>query len=285
MLFKKGERTTGELCCEIIRPVSKGPMAELYLAVLIGTEHKLMVKAAGQNEIWQNNLKQEAALLTGLRHVGIPEIFDFVKDVERSYYIMSYHEGITLAQYMQRYSKISQQTVHNMAKALCKILDYLHDREVPIIHGDIKPANILLQNDELVLLDFGAARAMTNKLQDVYFQGTLGYAAPECWHQKSGDIKCAERNAKELFCVRTKQDSRQQICPATDIFALGATMYYLLEGREPQHCFGQYELSDCPESKKNRWQPVLKRCTALDIRDRYQSAAELYHDLTKMNVK
>ena len=56
MLFKKGERTTGELCCEIIRPVSKGPMAELYLAVLIGTEHKLMVKALlCENEIDYND--------------------------------------------------------------------------------------------------------------------------------------------------------------------------------------------------------------------------------------
>ncbi len=258
MLFKKGEVTNGALRCEIMKPVSKGRMSELYLAKLKNTELKLMVKVAGKDELWQRNLKQEAELMSRLRFAGIPEMLDFVKEQERSYYIMSYHEGITLTQYMQRYPQISQQTVMKIAKSVCRILTYLHEREVPIIHSDIKPANILLQKNEVILLDFGVAQEMAGQCKNTYFQGTLGYAAPECW-QKSF-----------------------QVCPATDIFALGATMYCLLEGKEPTQCFGKYELSGKSENKKNRWQPVLKRCTALDVQDRYQSVAQLYNDLTKI---
>lgn len=259
MLFKPGEVTQGSLSCEIIRPMAKGRMAELYLAKLRGTEHKLMVKAAGKDTLWQSSLKQEAMLLETLRLHGIPELYEWVENENRSYYIMSHHDGITLQQYGKRYSGMPELLVKEIGQEICRILLYLHRREIPIIHNDIKPGNILLQGKKVILLDFGVAQLLGNTSRDAYFRGTPGYAAPECWQ-------------KEM-----------KISPATDIFALGATLYALLEGKEPRQCFGRYLLSEENIHKKNRWQPVLDCCTALNPDHRYQNAAQLYKDLKKIN--
>ena len=275
MLFKIGEKTMGDLCCEILRPVSKGHMAELYLAGLKNTEHKFMVKAAGPEEQWQKVLQQEAELLSGLRWNGIPEVFDFVKEESRCYYVMSYYEGITLEQYMHRYREMPEQQVAEVVKVLCRILDYLHHRENPIIHNDIKPSNILLQRSgKIVLLDFGLAGRMTEAHERHFFRGTLGYAAPECWHQRSRADCCTQAESILPGVMRT--------CPATDIFARGATLYFLLEGREPADCLGKYELSDRFPNKKNRWQPVLNKCTARNPSERYRDAVQVYNDLNKI---
>jgi len=258
MLFRPGEITKGSLHCKILRPVSKGKMSEVYLAELLGTEHKLMVKVTGKSSVGYGHLKKEAALMSTLRFDGIPEMYEWVDEGSRGYYIMSYHEGMTLVQYQKRYGQVSQKTVKRTAKSICRILTYLHTRDEPIIHSDIKPANILLHKSEVILLDFGVAQAMDGHCKNTFFQGTMGYAAPECWQKDF------------------------QICPATDLFALGVTMYYLLEGKEPSRSFGKYELTEDESNKKNRWQPVLDRCTALDREDRYQNAAQLYKDLDKI---
>ncbi len=270
MVFKPGEVTTGQLHCKILRPVSKGQMSETYLAGLKNTEWKVLIKAAGPEQ--KAILYQEAKLLAGLRAKGIPEVYDFMEERERSYYIMPFYEGRNLKK------GISQSEILTFALELCGILTYLHTRPVPVIHNDIKPANILLQKEGgWMLLDFGAAKVLSHKERTIdtgkennidtstkkVFQGTLGYAAPECWHHSNS------------------------ICPATDVFALGATLYYLLEGKEPQKCFGKYELSVTSiesEKKKNRWQPVLNKCTALNLKDRYQSAVQMYQDLEKIMI-
>ena len=129
-----------------------------------------------------------------------------------------------------------------------------------MVHNDIKPANIILQEDGgVVLVDYGLAEKIGNICENVTFQGTLGYAAPESWH-------------REEF----------QSDPAGDVFSLGATLFYLLENKQPQLCYGKFVLSD--KEKKNRWQSVLDKCCALDVKKRYQSAAQIYEVISKIQV-
>ena len=268
MIFKPGEEICAEFPCKIVQRLAGGSMAELYLANVKNTPHMVGIKGLGAQEtqIKKEALSKEASVLNKLRHEKIPQFFGFFEEENRIYYVMSYQEGACLEQLVRRKCSLvlPEERVCNIALQLCGILAYIHKKEV--VHGDIKPANLLLSEyGDLTLLDFGTAvfggeHMKTDSDKSKYrFQGTLGFAAPECWH-----------------------GGRVHLTPETDIFALGATLFYLLEGREPRECFGNFVLSEENQEKKNRWQPVLNKCCAMEASKRYHSAAEVYKDIKQI---
>ena len=262
MIFNPGDMTGQEFPCEIIKSLSGGHMAELYLAQVKNTNHLVVVKEVSgkATQLQKETLLREGQILQQVRMEGIPEFYGYFEEQGRCYYIMSYHKGMDLEQYMLCHKSISEKLTLQIAVNTCRILAYLHQKG--IVYGDLKPSNLLLEADgNITLLDFGAAEFMDQARKKIYFQGTLGYAAPECWHR--GEIT---------------------LSPATDIFALGATLFYLLEGREPRECYGNFVLSGDKTQKKNRWQSVLNKCCALDTRNRYRSAAEVYKDISQIRL-
>lgn len=261
MLFESGDWTNEGFPCEILYRLRGGHMAELYVAKLRSTQHLVVLKAVSKDGLAQSFLRREAEILKKLRLDGIPEFYGCFEDAERIYYIMSYHKGMNLEEYVQKKGCMTEMLVQEIALEICRILAYLHSDRISVVHNDLKPANLLLQEDgSIVLLDFGLAEYLRGNKEKLFFQGTLGYAAPECWHRDA-----------------------QKMSPATDIFSLGATLFYLLEGREPKDFYGKFWLGEGDAQKKNRWQTVLNKCCALDIQKRYQSAAEVYEVLRKTN--
>lgn len=262
MLFKTGEWTRGKLICRIEERLPGGHMAELYVAKLRNTEHLVVVKAVEAEGVPRELLMREAEILGRLRQEGIPELYGCFEDAGKSYYIMSYYKGMNLEQYVLENGCMSERMVQKVTVDICRSLAYLHSKRIQVIHNDLKPANLILQEDgHVVLIDFGLAERLSEVRTNISFQGTLGYAAPECWHREKG-----------------------KLCPATDIFALGATVFYLLEGRNPREHFGKFELSAENRQKKNRWQSVLNKCCALDVCKRFQSAAEVYEAVSKIRI-
>jgi serine/threonine-protein kinase len=260
MLFKLHDWTSAEFPCEILDPISGGYMAELYIARLKNTAHLVTVKAVGKERKEQMLLEKEVECLQKMRWEGVPEVYGYFQDEDRSYYVMSYHKGMNLERHIMEYGLLEEKMVQKVILKLCGILAYMHSDRIAMVHNDIKPANILLQEDgEVTLLDYGLAESVGEMKHNVEFHGTLGYAAPENWH-------------REKF----------QITPAGDIFSLGVTLFYLLEGKEPRRFYGRFSLTK--EEKKNRWQSVLDRCCALDVRKRYQSAAQVYEVISKIKV-
>lgn len=260
MLFKEHEWTASEFPCEIISPIFGGHLAELYMARLKNTSYEVVVKAVGEDCKAQMLLEREVQYLQKMHWKGIPEVFGYFRDDRRSYYIMSYHKGVNLEKYVMEYGLMEEKCVQKVIMELSGILAYIHSDRVSVVHNDIKPSNILLQEDgRVILLDFGLAERIGVVRKNIYFHGTLGYAAPETWHRE-----------------------RFKISPAEDIFSLGATMFYLLENRNPQLCYGRFVLSE--KEKKNRWQSVLDKCCTLNVRKRYQSAAQVYEVVSKIKI-
>ncbi len=260
-MFKIGDVTQDIVPCEIISELSGGSMAKLFLAKLKNTEHLFVIKAAEKNTVlnWKC-LKREADILMQLYHPFVPEILGYYENNHMCYYIMSYHGGRTLEQY-----SFLESEVKRLAIDICQVLAYLHQKG--IVHGDLKPANVLYhENQGITLLDFGTAEynnlsgwERDQEGSGIYFQGTLGYAAPECWHKRNLEATAA-----------------------TDIFSLGAVLFYLLERKEPKNYYGRFQLTD--KQKKNRWQPVLDKCCALDMKNRYQSIAEVFEVIKEIQI-
>lgn len=153
---------------------------------------------------------QEAQFLATLQHPNLPRVTDYFVTTGTQYLVMDYVEGENLDALVQQHGPLTE---HQAVPWICQIgsaLTYLHHQNPPIVHRDIKPANIIITPDgHAMLVDFGIAKThVTGRVTDPLARGvTPGYSPPE-QYGKGTD-------------------------PHSDIYALGATLYYALTGQEP----------------------------------------------------
>src|SRR5215470_18122072 len=152
---------------------------------------------------------READTLAQLKHSAIPAISDRFDHQNRHYLVMEYVEGCNLEEEIaRRGGPLPEGLVIDIARQLCDVLAYLHGLQPPIIYRDMKPSNVMLNaNGRVVLVDFGIARLFKAARKGTMI-GTLGFAPPE---QYQG-----------------------QVDPRSDIYSLGATLHYVLTGRDPE---------------------------------------------------
>ncbi|MDH7487107.1 MAG: serine/threonine-protein kinase [Anaerolineae bacterium] len=157
----------------------------------------------------ERNFRREAALLASLRHSGIPQIYEYFIEGDRYCLVMEYVEGDNLADLMDRSGPLPEAEVLRYALQIGDVLVYLSTRQPPVVHRDVKPANIILRGDppQAILVDFGVAKPKTGRGPDTAAWGTLGYVAPE---QAAGHAE-----------------------PRSDVYGLAATVYHLLTGDNP----------------------------------------------------
>jgi serine/threonine protein kinase len=203
----------------IQRRIGGGGMGSVYLAEDLVFRRLIAVKemiemfadeTAREKSI--ADFQREAELLARLDHPAIPTIFDYFFDESRGryYLVMKYIDGGDLATQLRLLGgKVDELVVTQWGVEICEVLDYIHSQNPPIIYRDLKPANLMLDNhNRIMLVDFGIARVVAPTQKGVTAIGTAGYAPPE------------------LFAGHVE--------PASDIYSLGATMFHLLTGHDPQ---------------------------------------------------
>lgn len=213
---------------KIIGLIGAGGMGTVYLAAdnrLEGRQCALKEILLPSNlnlELVQNIRKQfyqEASILARLDHPGLPKVSDYFSLDERDYLIMDFVPGQNLLEItnsIRRESRfLDQVTVLSWIDQLCDTLTYLHSRQPPVLHRDVKPANIKLTPEgRLKLVDFGLVKPLDpndpSTLTGLQGAGSLPYAPLEQYVDHLGHT-----------------DAR------SDLYALGATTYHLLTGRTP----------------------------------------------------
>lgn len=144
--------------------------------------HKLVVLKADKRSLStkEESLRREVDMLKNLRQTYIPQVYDFVQQDGVVYTIMDYIEGESLDKVLARGEKIPQPDIVKWSCQLLEALDYLHHQgSHGILHGDIKPANImLLPNGDICLIDFNIALALGED-GAVKVGFSRGYASPE----------------------------------------------------------------------------------------------------------
>lgn len=190
-------------------------------------------------------LERESLILRLLRHPGIPKsrIYDYFtftpnnSSIELHCFCMDKVEGENLEQWMKSHGKISQSMVEQWLKELVKILHKVH--RSGFFHRDIKPANIIVQPDgKLALIDFGAARQVTN----TYLAKIGGGGA-----NKTGIGGQYEITVVSSAWYSPLEQIYGQAVPQSDFYALGRTFAYLLTGIE------LFKLPSDPLSGKLLW--------------------------------
>jgi tRNA A-37 threonylcarbamoyl transferase component Bud32 len=259
---------------EIVRRIGGGGMGAVYLAKdrHLGDAPravKEMVESHldnSQHEKAIGDFKRESLLLTSLEHSSIPTIYDYFYDDEkgRFYLVMKYISGGDFAGRLRNApgGRIDEKTVTDWAVQAADVLDYLHKRPKPIIYRDLKPANLMIDGNtgRVMLIDFGIARWVAPQEKGVTAVGTMGYAPPELF---SGKVE-----------------------PASDIYSLGATMFHLLTGSDPQdNPLLIFDFTKNPRPRQinpgisSEMERILMRAVEYKPENRFRSAGEMRETL------
>lgn len=197
---------------------------------------RLRNKATGQDLVLRSFPKHIDAyeVLCAISCENLPEVYDAIDVDDGQIVLEEYIDGITVADVMQT-GKYHYWGAKKVLCAVCNALSVLHNRG--IIHRDIKPENVMVEKTgRVVLIDFNASRKESAAGKDTVIMGTVGYASPE-----------------QLGLSQT--DAR------TDIYAAGVLLNVMLTGKHPTECFA-----------KGRAGRIVRKCTALNPDNRYQSA-------------
>ncbi len=250
----------------IKRVLGQGGMGAALLATDYRLDSKLVVikelladPATPQDDV--RNFRREVSTLAHIDHPLIPNVTDHFQEGTRYFMVQEYVEGETLEEHMEQlHQAMRERDVLIYASEVLDILDYLSMQTPPIVHRDIKPANIIISTKDkhAHLVDFGIARAdITRNAQrkQTSALGTPGYAPPE-QYQGNAD-------------------------PRSDLYALAATLHYLLTNRDPrnQPPFIYPPVRTLNPQLSPELEHILQRALINDIHQRYQSAAEMKHDI------
>ena len=192
------------------------------------------------------------ALLRGLAHEGLPKYIAAYENEHMTVMLREYVEGQPLDRYAME-NELSEREIVRICVQLCDILAFLHHRDEPIIHRDIKPQNVIVRPDgSIALIDFDIARVYRRDSEtDTTFFGTVGYAPPEQYGFSQTDVRA-------------------------DIYSLGVLLRWLLTG-------------SVRDNKNIRvYRPLAKiiaRCTAFSPKERFSDVSQVKKALEQANPR
>jgi len=240
----------------ILKVLGEGGMGRVYLAKDTKMDYVIVIKemlpyfmSPAEKEYIEKRFKEEAKLLFRLDYHGLPKVIDFFSDRGNLYIVMQYVEGSDLQKVAEKRpnKRIAIDECLEWMDEILDIMGYLHSQNPPIIHRDIKPRNIMLNNrGEIYLVDFGLARTIGMHTRTGTSVGTYGYSSPEHY---SGKFELS-----------------------SDIFSIGATFHHLLSGDDPQN----RDTFDYPPLKKyikdfpQKLQEIFDKMLAMRKSQRFQ---------------
>ena len=221
----------------IVRMLGSGGFGITYLGTQTGLERNIVIKEFFMTdyclrdeysnlitvptvsnvefvERFKDKFLKEARHIAQLKHPNIVNIIDVFEENGTAYYVMDFIEGGSLVEKVQREGSLPENVAKRYILQIADALNYIHQRYMN--HLDVKPGNIMLsRNDNAILIDFGLSKqydSQTGHQTSTTPVGiSPGYAPMEQY--KEGGVS--------------------EFSPETDIYSLGATLYYLLTGERP----------------------------------------------------
>jgi serine/threonine protein kinase len=252
---------------EIVEPLGQGGMGQVYRALDHALQRYVAVKVLrrGKSDDADQQIElllQEAIAQARVNHPNVATIYHVSRDQGDPFLAMELVDGGTLADRIRG----GPLAFGEIASIATQIVDALRSSlQFDIIHGDIKPNNLLIKHSgEVKLSDFGMARSASKEEDDSGFGGTPNYLAPELLHGEPPSIQ-------------------------SDMYALGVTLYEMTFGRLPVHLSGStfrewivsHESSSLdfptpwPEHLPLGWRTLLSRLLAKSPADRFQNYDEV----------
>lgn len=269
----------------LIQEIARGGMGAVYLAEdpaqhrIVAVKEACLDPAACEGKLIEirKRLLHEMEVLRPLDHTNIPKIFDQFSSENNAFMVMEYIEGRTLLKIQQetlRNGRILEESrVLGWAIQVLDTLTYLHELEKPIVHRDIKPENLILTLDgRIMVIDFGLMKQIERELEMsgplIKAIGTVEFAPPEQY-----------------------ADSGVSTDVRSDIYSLGATLFYLLAGELPPRAVDRMlpasinihtalpSLQKANATVSKIMQNVVEKAMQIDPEERFQSARQMRESL------
>jgi WD40 repeat protein len=200
----------------VVSLIGQGGMGAVYEAMDERLSQTVALKQTLlTDERYRQTFQREAKILAGLRHISLPKVTDYFTDTNGQFLVMEFIAGDDLETILRQYNDpLPVATVLDIADQVLAVLEYLHRQEPPIIHRDIKPQNLKMTADGVViLLDFGLAK------------GLLSQDAPGSKPQSIYGYTVEYAPLEQIQGTGTG--------PRSDLYSLGAMIYHFLTNRPP----------------------------------------------------
>lgn len=215
-------------------------------------------------EKYRQAFVREAKTLAALHHPNIVEVIDIFDENGTSYMVMPFIEGRSLQSIVEKNGPLATPDAINFVAQITNAVGYIHERH--ILHRDIKPDNIMITADfNAILIDFGSAREFQqDKTQAHTSMLTHGYAPTE------------------QYTANSRKGSY------TDIYAIGATLYFVLTGQVPTEAAARLT-EKMPEPKElnpnipDEINRTILKAMQLKSENRHQTVQEFMDDL--LNIR
>ena len=204
-----------------------------------------------------DEFKAEADCLYGLHHEGIVPVNEVVETNGTVYYVMKFLRGKTLEDYVtQKGGRLDEDEAISIVAKVADAIRYLHEQS--ILHLDVKPDNIMMTSAGPVLIDFGSFRRYKAN-------GKL-------------DTKKSARCVSDGFSPLEQYKGIDTFTPQADVYALGATLYYMLSGETPveaEQMSKKWVYVNVPKGVSEQTTEVLASALAKAVDDRTESVSKM----------
>lgn len=256
---------------QIVERIGSGGVGVIYKAYHLRLQKYVVIKMIKENYVGNINVRGEVDLLKRLHHPCLPQVYDFIQIDRQVYTVMDYISGRNLEQYKQEGLPIWQEDVEKWLIQLCEVLVYLHKQKPAIIHSDIKPQNIIIDEDgNANLIDFNISfEEDTMDIQGV----SQAYASSE--------------QLEAIWLIKNGYECPDNLVDAsTDIYSLGAAFYYILTGLVPHSGIDEeYPITyfDIPYSAALL--QIIHKAMQQDKKKRYLTASKMLSDIKNLKKK
>lgn len=278
---------------DIYEAIGEGGGGIVYRAMHRRLQKEVVLKKIKGSASSIQDFRTEVDILKNLRHSYLPQVIDFIESPEGIYTVMDFIPGKSLQKMLDEKHKFTEKEVIKYAGQICEALGYLHRQNPPIVHGDIKPDNIMITpSGNVCLIDFNISGVLEG--QGAVTMGyTPGYSSPE-------QMQAFEEMKRRLASGQmTRNDFRPQQ-PVNERTVLleqpqGHAKTELLDGSQPvyektmlleefeqqQNAYAQAAATAEQPSAKRQKQFQNQSAISIDARsDVYSLGATLYTLLT-----